>query len=323
MIRMLTIRNFKSIRDAQLDCARVNVFIGEPNSGKSNLLETIGMLSFAAAWPSDNQLRRFVRFERTSNLFYDELLDQPLRITCDDTELILQYGNGIFSGSVKDGQGICMEFAGDHDDVRLGGHIRPPKLFKYYKFQEASAFTRPESEFLLPPAGGNLTSLLLADKQLRAAVNDLLQPFALKLGIRPREGKIEAVKQVEDVIISYPYFVLSDTLQRVVFYMAAIKRNKESVIVFEEPEAHAFPYYTKYLAELIALDPNKNQYFISTHNPYFLLPLVEKAPAEDVTVFVTSLHDYQTRVRALSKDELQRLSEIDIFSNLDMFQGSA
>ena len=35
---------------------------------------------------------------------------------------------------------------------------------------------------------------------------------------------------------------------------AAILSNKDSVLVFEKPESHAFPYYVKYLAEIIALD---------------------------------------------------------------------
>ncbi|MHA1431833.1 MAG: hypothetical protein ACTSRV_15795 [Candidatus Freyarchaeota archaeon] len=52
------------------------------------------------------------------------------------------------------------------------------------------------------------------------------------------------------------------------------------MLVFEEPEAHAFPYYTKFLAEKIALDTS-NQYFISTHNPYFLLSILEKAPKDE------------------------------------------
>lgn len=33
------IKNFKSIKDLRLDCKRVNIFIGKPNVGKSNILE--------------------------------------------------------------------------------------------------------------------------------------------------------------------------------------------------------------------------------------------------------------------------------------------
>jgi len=35
------VRNFKSIKETKLDLARINVLIGPPNSGKSNLLEAI------------------------------------------------------------------------------------------------------------------------------------------------------------------------------------------------------------------------------------------------------------------------------------------
>ena len=43
MIKKLHIKNFKSIKELDLNCARVNVFIGEPNTGKSNILEAIGI----------------------------------------------------------------------------------------------------------------------------------------------------------------------------------------------------------------------------------------------------------------------------------------
>jgi AAA15 family ATPase/GTPase len=48
MIRELQIRNFKSVKALDLKCNRVNVFIGEPNTGKSNILETIGLLHLFA-----------------------------------------------------------------------------------------------------------------------------------------------------------------------------------------------------------------------------------------------------------------------------------
>lgn len=45
MIDRLEIRNFKSIASAALEFGRVNVFVGANGSGKSNLLEAIGMYS--------------------------------------------------------------------------------------------------------------------------------------------------------------------------------------------------------------------------------------------------------------------------------------
>ena len=142
----------------------------------------------------------------------------------------------------------------------------------------------------------------------------------LRLGLRPQENKIEVLKDFDDVIVSHPYHLASDTFQRLVFYMAALHTNSDSVLVFEEPEAHAFPYYTKYLAERIALDEQRNQYFISTHNPYFLLPILEKTLSEDIAVFITYYDDHHTQVRQLAQDELETIfDDVDVFSNIDMF----
>ena len=162
-------------------------------------------------------------------------------------------------------------------------------------------------------------TMLLRHKELRATAQHLFSSSGLRLGLRLQEGKIEVIKEMEPVIVSYPYSLASDTLQRLVFYLTAILSNKESVLVFEEPEAHAFPFYTKHLAETIALDDRKNQFFMSTHNPYLLLPLLAKSPKEDVAIFITYFRDYQTKAKLLSESEMQEILDIDVFANLDRF----
>ena len=63
MLETLSIRTFKSLEDVTVDLGRVNVFIGANGSGKSNLLEALGMLSAAADGRVDDQalLARGVR----------------------------------------------------------------------------------------------------------------------------------------------------------------------------------------------------------------------------------------------------------------------
>ena len=183
-----------------------------------------------------------------------------------------------------------------------------------------SIFPEKGGSFLLPPSGANLLSLLLQNRDLRVDANRPFLSRGLRLGLRPQENKIEVLKDFDDVIVSHPYHLASDTFQRLVFYMAALHTNSDSVLVFEEPEAHAFPYYTKYLAERIALDERGNQYFISTHNPYFLLPILEKTLSEDIAVFITYYEDHHTQVRQLAQDELETIfDDVDVFSNIDMF----
>jgi len=36
MIKKLHVKNFKSEKDLDIDCSRVNILIGEPNTGKSD-----------------------------------------------------------------------------------------------------------------------------------------------------------------------------------------------------------------------------------------------------------------------------------------------
>jgi hypothetical protein len=98
-----------------------------------------------------------------------------------------------------------------------------------------------------------------------------------------------------------------------IFYTVAIDSNKDSTLTFEEPEAHAFPYYTKHLGERIALDENRNQYFIATHNPYLLTAIWEKSAAGEVAVFATYYRDYETRVKPLTQEDMTRLFEADPF----------
>ena len=63
MLEKLSVRTFKSLEDVTVELGLVNVFIGANGSGKSNLLEALGVLSAAADGKVDDQtlLSRGVR----------------------------------------------------------------------------------------------------------------------------------------------------------------------------------------------------------------------------------------------------------------------
>lgn len=63
MIRKITVKSFKSLSDVDVELGRINVFVGANGSGKSNLLEAIGVLGAAANGRVDDEalLRRGVR----------------------------------------------------------------------------------------------------------------------------------------------------------------------------------------------------------------------------------------------------------------------
>jgi hypothetical protein len=63
MITKLTVKSFKSLEEVEVSLGQVNVFVGANGSGKSNLLEALGVLSAAAAGRVDDEalMRRGVR----------------------------------------------------------------------------------------------------------------------------------------------------------------------------------------------------------------------------------------------------------------------
>ena len=100
MIKKLEIENFKSMKHLSLDCKRVNVFIGEPNAGKSNILEALGLLSHA----SHGNIWGFVRLETMTDLFYNKILDANVDIGFDEKALEIKFKDGIFRGAYFDGK---------------------------------------------------------------------------------------------------------------------------------------------------------------------------------------------------------------------------
>jgi len=68
--------------------------------------------------------------------------------------------------------------------------------------------------------------VLRTHKKLYSTIKkQIFEPFGLKLVFKTSESKIEVLKETEDVFVSYPYSLISDTLQRIVFYLTAINSN--------------------------------------------------------------------------------------------------
>ncbi len=321
--KRLYISNFKSIKEIEINCGRINVFIGEPNTGKSNILEALGFMSLFVYFSYGKPIN-FVRHERPLNIFYDETIDEPVVIRYDSYSTDLRYEQSRLNGIMKINDPNSprqIVLGGDYNSINSfhQSHLENKFRIRYYKYIDQTDYSVNIPELLLPPNGRNLVSLILTNKKLKQFVDELLKPYGLRMVVKPQENKLEIIKLMEDIIITYPYSLLSDTLKRVIFHMAAILSNKNATLVFEEPESHAFPYHTKYLAEKIALDNANNEYFIATHNPYFLLTLLEKTTKEDIQIFLTYFEDYQTKVKPLTdkqKENLLRM-DTDVFFQLE------
>ena len=325
MINELEIHNFKSIKDLTLPCKRFNIFIGEPNTGKSNILEALGLLSFIRVrqYQPDAKLDGFVRYERLSNLFYDDRVSEGLSVRCDEAVLNVEGSDGNFRGKYDGPYGTIAEIYGDGQTItEVINHkgAWSPSI-KFYRRPAVEGFIESTYGSLLPPNGANLPSLLLGSKTFRKQMNLAFVAQGLRLSLPKQGNKIELLQSHDDVISCYPYKLASESQQRLVFYTAAIDTNGGAALLFEEPETHSFPDDIHYLAEVIERDENGNQYFVTTHSPYFLLTLLHKTPADQILLHLVYSSKHQTRVRSLQPDDLNELREWggDIFANLGWF----
>jgi len=323
MIQSLNIRNFKSIKDMALNCKKLNVFIGEPNSGKSNIIEALALLSQNIT--DDSLNKNMFRYKTIGDLFFDFEVHNAIEVNLDESKSLLRYGNPE-NTFTDDHFYLISPYLKEHPSQILMEHtgkmisISNPDItnISYYKYRHLSGFKLGYSHNLMPPHGDNLPSLLLSNKDLKKWVSDFMKSKGLKLTLKPTEKEIEASKLVDDEIYSFPYFAISETLQRIIFYTLAITSNHDSIILFDEPDSNTFPVYTKLLAERIALD-DSNQFFITTHNPYLLLSLIEKSKKEDINVCITRMKNYETTISVLNDKQISEVLNLtsDVFFNFD------
>lgn len=327
MISKLSIRNFKSIREIDLPCKKVNVFIGEPNSGKSNIIEALALKSQGAI---EKKLSKDIfRYKVIGDLFYDFNINTPVEVIADDENTTLFYPireNGIpenrfhFLLNGNDAEQRKNPITVEHDgSASSTGFISNYRTnVHFYEFKRLPYFQLGYMPHLSVPFGENLPSLLLANAEYKKWVSDFFQSKGLMLTLKPTENDLAVSKFIHGEIYSYPYFSISETLQRVVFYIMAIKSNRGATLLFDEPESNTFPFYTKFIAESIALDAT-NQYFITTHNPYLLLSLLEKTPSKDINICIAEMKNYETKVHVLTENQLSKVLDLnsDVFFNFN------
>ncbi|HYR58821.1 MAG TPA: AAA family ATPase [Chthoniobacteraceae bacterium] len=312
MISRVTIANYKSVENADFEARRVNVFIGEPNSGKSNVLEALAFAS-PGVLPI---LRELFRIQQTADLFFDREIEREIRV--------LTQGGGQ-SWQLKFNQQVG-NFTGGSFTLNPQGQTgstpfdASPLRFYRYRALQKGQWDSGNYGRLQPPYGSNLPTLLYTSKGLRESISSFFKSKGFRLELRPQDNEILMSKEVDDVLYSFPFESISETMRRIVFYKAALESNKDAVLVLDEPEANTFPFYTKYLAERIALDTS-NQFFLSTHNPYVLMSIIEKTSQSDLAVYVTRMSNYRTEMHLLGPEQCASALELgmDLFLNLDQF----
>jgi hypothetical protein len=335
MLTNVHIQNFKSVRDLKFDAKRVNLFIGEPNTGKTNVLEALALLSEGVHGPAE--FKEVFRCRSVADLFTDQQVTTPITVATSGCHCTLSFDGQAFQFNAKPRRkeqepriitelNVHQVAQEQHYSLNQAGPqtswVNLQYGIKYYRFKAGAPTTTQAIGIFQPPFGVNLTSILYTNKSLRRHVSELFRSRNFNLEIRPVENELRIAKKIEDEVFNFPYESVSETWRRLVFFMAVLETNQNSTLLLDEPEANTFPFYTAYLAERMALDAS-NQFFLTTHNPYILGSIVGKTPVKDLKVYVATMENFCTVLKPVPVEGLSKILDYgpDAFLNLDKVVG--
>jgi AAA15 family ATPase/GTPase len=323
-IKNIEIKNFKSIRHAKIeDCRRVNVFIGYPNVGKSNIIEAMSLFHYTKSNRKVN-LKDFVRYEDAAELFYEGNARESSIISYNDEKsLYLKYQGGTsISITPEDYDPTRFFVSFERESIGTGGS----SLLNFYKYHFNSKLIGVEGstslQYLSAPFGENLFYIVREYEEIRKEFNELLKPYGLKVLIDKTSNSLRLIKSVdEDSIFTLSFSLLADTLQRVIFYKSAIETNSNSILLFEEPEAHMFPPYIARFTTDIIFDANNNQYFMATHSPFVLNDFMEDMDNSELSIYAVGYSKGETTIVRLTDKQVNDIYQygVDLFFNLEDF----
>ncbi|MDZ4756504.1 MAG: AAA family ATPase [Bacteroidota bacterium] len=195
---------------------------------------------------------------------------------------------------------------------------------KNYKYKEQIKYDSPFVSFLDIPHGRNLPTIIQNNPEISEIAGEYFKQYNLNLV--NTENDIEIQKYISGSYRKMPYELMADTLRRIIFHIAAILSNRDSIILFEEPEAHSYsPYIVKLATQILA--EKTNQYFIVTHSPYLINELFDESYASSDSVALHVCYndpgnDFM-KIKNLNSEEIANVinNGTDVFMNYNsLFQ---
>ncbi|MFN8713499.1 MAG: AAA family ATPase [Bacteroidota bacterium] len=340
-INSLEIKQFKSIRHMKIDCKHINLFIGQPNVGKSNVLEAMALLAPQFVPDKERFFADFIRYEDFSDLFRETPTKNRIEVSSNKNSSVIYLSSqkSLFTFFMSEGQPLnnyqiellvqkyrstaplnktkTIDYCSVSNSGKVSNRLKyyfgseadlddaiGNPLVKKYSFKPLASYLFDRNTYLTPPNGDNYYSICLQNELLRKQISNKLLDYDLELVLEQKKPEIKIQKRNSWLVSSLPYSGIADTLQRYFFHLAAILSNDKSVLLFEEPETHSHPAYIRRLAEHIA-DCKNNQFFITTHSPYVLNILLERKELIDhLNVFVLEYQNHETVARKLTDKEI-------------------
>ncbi len=254
-------------------------------------------------------------------LFYRQFIDRPFEITLERNPPCTVVAR------IQADRSLLLEFSGSGKHrLRFGSNAHVPQLefVRFYSYSSSEAWQYlTETHVVRPPDGKNLLYVARHNAKVYDFLKETVGGLNWKLRFDPNLKTFRLSEIRDEEILDYNLDLLSDSLKRLFFYGAIVLSSTNAVLVLDEPDVFAFPPYPKMLGEMIAADES-NQYFISTHNPYFLTSVVSKVSTDQLGLFVCHRDsEGATSAKILSADQVSQVIEMgaSVFFNLDDLLG--
>ncbi len=321
-IKNIEITNFKSIKHLKIDgCNKINVFIGQPNAGKSNILEALGLFGSL-----NEGLSPFIRYNKNDELFFEGDILTDIKIKLDNVVLnIIDKNNKTDNSNFNQYKDIMIPTLGFDENLFFGYYVikndkksifdeeqlsirydkKDCRDIKYYNFNKQFELKETFNQIDEKHVSGydKLGYLLSRESKLREEIKKIFDKNNLKFLVEKNTEEIKIFKEYQDgTVFILPYNMIADTLQRLIFYKAAIMSNSNSVLLFEEPEAHCFEPYILEFTNSVKYDENDNQFFIVTHSELIIQEFLrDEESKENTNIYLVNNVDGETKVKLLDK----------------------
>jgi predicted ATPase len=290
-IKLENIRGFIDTDTIELS-KNINLFVGQNNSGKSTLLNSILLLQYASLDQGDITLGRdkgrITHFVQNTGKYLNKLeVERLIR------ELVRGEGGGNWTGT---GQ------MGGTSFTQLEQTEPNNPIYPYLSKRKVSGFSEDVGLQSSIAVTGNLQHLnakidRLSNPYFQPAHDEYVSACKKILGfvvsaVNSGGGKKAAyiVKNLEHI----PLIAMGEGVSNVLGLITDLCIAEKKIFLLEEPENDIHPKALKTLLELIANKSGNNQFFISTHSNI-------------VTKYLGSIEDSKVFRVSMSLDEVSRL----------------